>query len=120
MNEPQSGSAQRFVSAQGLLAILERAGCLATLGPTPGKGGYLAMEVRDEEELVNDTETDSEEYRRLRSRHLEFEERLRGLASKRVLTDQEKVEEVRMKKEKLFLKDRMAALQRELGSSRGS
>ncbi len=118
MNEPQSGSAQRFVSAQGLLAILERAGCLATLGPTPGKGGYLAMEVRDEEEL--DTETDSEEYRRLRSRHLEFEERLRGLASKRVLTDQEKVAEVRMKKEKLFLKDRMAALQRELGSSRGS
>ena len=59
----------------------------------------------------------NEEYRRLRAQHHDFDEKLRALSGKRILTEEEKVEEVRMKKEKLFLKDRMAALEREFAGS---
>ena len=55
----------------------------------------------------------NEEYHRLKARHHQFDQKLRALSSKRLLTEQEKLEEVRMKKEKLFLKDRLAAIERE-------
>ncbi len=68
------------------------------------------------EEWIARLEREYEEYRRLWSRHHGFDQKLRALSSKRLLTEQEKMEEVRMKKEKLFLKDRMAAIEREFDS----
>jgi uncharacterized protein YdcH (DUF465 family) len=64
-------------------------------------------------EWIARLEMENDEYRRLKARHQEFDRKLQVLSSKRLLTDEEKVEEVRMKKEKLFLKDRIAAIERE-------
>lgn len=77
----------------------------------------MPMEERDEGDVIAWLERENEEYRRLKAHHHEFEEKLQALAKKRILTDQEKLEEVRMKKQKLFLKDRMAAIQREYATS---
>ena len=63
---------------------------------------------------------ENEEYRRLTLQHHEFQEKLDRLATKRALTEDEKLEEVRIKKEKLFVKDRMAALRREHAASKRS
>jgi len=57
------------------------------------------------------TETDPE-YRRLHAEHADHEERLRTLAGKPHLSDDEEIEEKRLKKEKLILKDRMEAIAR--------
>jgi len=70
-----------------------------------------------QEEWMTRLEKENEEYRRLKSQHHEFDEKLRVLSNKRVLTEQEKTEEIRMKKEKLFLKDRLAAIEREHGAA---
>jgi hypothetical protein len=68
----------------------------------------------DRLEQVKDILTrDNEEYRRLRERHHGFEERLEALNAKAFLTEQEKLESARLKKEKLHIKDRMAAIARE-------
>jgi uncharacterized protein YdcH (DUF465 family) len=75
------------------------------------------MDVTEERDLLARIEEENEEYRKLKAKHHEYDEKLRELAGKRVLTEEEKVEEVRMKKEKLFLKDRMAAMQREFLAS---
>lgn len=53
-----------------------------------------------------------DEYRRLADRHHSYEERLRELRGKLFLTDDEKIEEVNLKKQKLQLKDRMEAIAR--------
>lgn len=66
------------------------------------EGGWLAR-----------LEQDNEEYRRLKAKHLDFDRKLQALSGKRILTDEEKLEEIRMKKEKLFLKDRLTAIERE-------
>ena len=58
-------------------------------------------------------EQENEEYRRLKAKHHDFEQKLHVLSGKRLLTEEEKLEEVRMKKEKLFLKDRLYAIERE-------
>ena len=55
----------------------------------------------------------SEEYRRLDEQHHQYEARLINLTSKVVLSDDEQVEEVTLKKKKLQLKDRMEAIARE-------
>jgi uncharacterized protein YdcH (DUF465 family) len=52
------------------------------------------------------------EYRRLHSEHRDHEERLQVLAAKVRLSDEEEIEEKRLKKEKLLLKDRMEAIAR--------
>ena len=71
-------------------------------------------------DCVDQLEQENDEYRRLRAKHHDFDEKLRALSSKRLLTEQEKLEEVRMKKEKLFLKDRLAAIEREFTANAGS
>jgi len=63
--------------------------------------------VRDELMAKN------EEYRRLREQHTQYASQLNLLASKNFLTEDEKVEEVRLKKLKLRAKDQMELLVRQ-------
>ena len=53
-----------------------------------------------------------DEYRRLSEKHHSFEERLKELQGKLFLSENEKVEEINLKKQKLLLKDRMEAIAR--------
>jgi len=52
------------------------------------------------------------EYLRLHQEHRDHEERLQALAIKERLSEEEELEEKRLKKEKLALKDRMEAIAR--------
>jgi hypothetical protein len=54
-----------------------------------------------------------EEFRRLAQEHKQYEKRLNLLTEKRYLTDDEKLEEVRLKKLKLRLKDQMESIERQ-------
>lgn len=51
---------------------------------------------------------ESEEFQQLSRRHRELDERLNALTAKFFLTEEEKLEEITLKKKKLVLKDRMA------------
>ena len=53
-----------------------------------------------------------EEFRKLAHEHTQYEQRLDSLIHKRFLTDDEKLEEVRLKKLKLRLKDQMQSIER--------
>jgi len=53
-----------------------------------------------------------EEFRKLVQEHTQYEQRLDSLTHKRYLTDDEKLEEVRLKKLKLRLKDQMEGIAR--------
>ena len=55
----------------------------------------------------------NEEYRRLRDQHTHYASQLNLLAAKNFLTEEEKVEEVRLKKLKLRAKDQMELLVRQ-------
>ena len=77
------------------------------------------MEVRDEDWIAC-LEQENEEYRRLKARHHDFDLKLQLLSDKRLLTEEEKLQEVRMKKEKLFLKDQIFAIERERTASTAS
>lgn len=54
-----------------------------------------------------------DEFRRLVVEHSQYERRLDSLTQKRYLTDDEKLEEVRLKKLKLRLKDQMESIERQ-------
>jgi uncharacterized protein YdcH (DUF465 family) len=65
--------------------------------------------------MQHQTESLSEvdaEYRRLHDAHQDHEHRLQALAGKSQLSQDEEIEEKRLKKEKLALKDRMEAIAR--------
>ena len=51
-----------------------------------------------------------DEFRRLAQEHAQYSQRLDSLIEKRYLTEDEKVEEVRLKKLKLRLKDQMEVI----------
>ncbi len=53
-----------------------------------------------------------DEYRQLEAQHHHYESRLGELAEKPVLSDDEQVEEIPLKKKKLQLKDRMQEIAR--------
>jgi uncharacterized protein YdcH (DUF465 family) len=53
---------------------------------------------------------ESEEFQQLSRRHQELDDRLNALTAKFLLSDEEKVEEVTLKKKKLAIKDRMATM----------
>jgi uncharacterized protein YdcH (DUF465 family) len=61
-----------------------------------------------------------EEYRKLVQEHDEYERRLLLYTEKIVLNDDEQVEETRLKKKKLQVKDRMAAILRRLRDGEGA
>jgi uncharacterized protein YdcH (DUF465 family) len=54
-----------------------------------------------------------DEFRKLAQEHTLYEKRLDSLTEKRYLTDDEKLEEVRLKKLKLRLKDQMESIERQ-------
>ena len=55
--------------------------------------------------------TGHNEFQRLVQEHSQYSQRLESLTQKRYLTDDEKLEEVRLKKLKLRLKDQMLTLE---------
>jgi uncharacterized protein len=62
-------------------------------------------------EAVRDKLTaDNDEYQRLHEEHSRYAAELERLENKTYLNDQEQLEEIRLKKLKLRLKDQMAAL----------
>lgn len=73
------------------------------------------METKLHDELRDQLIETNEEFRRLAEEHHAYEERLNVLATRAYLTEEEQVEEVRLKKLKLHLKDQMEEiiLQRE-------
>jgi uncharacterized protein YdcH (DUF465 family) len=54
-----------------------------------------------------------DEFRKLATEHSQYSQRLDSLTQKRYLTEDEKLEEVRLKKLKLRLKDQMELIERE-------
>ena len=55
-----------------------------------------------------------EEFQRLVQEHSQYSQRLESLTQKRYPTDDEKLEEIRLKKLKLRLKDQMQNLERQV------
>ncbi len=55
-----------------------------------------------------------DEFQRLVQEHSQYSQRLESLTEKRYLTDDEKLEEVRLKKLKLRLKDQMQSLEHQV------
>ncbi len=68
------------------------------------------MERNAQEQLKAHLIETSEEFRRLASQHSEYAKKLDQLESLPHLTEQEQIEEVRLKKMKLRLKDQMEAI----------
>jgi uncharacterized protein YdcH (DUF465 family) len=61
-----------------------------------------------------------EEFRRLAQEHMQYSTRLDSLTEKRYLSEDEKLEEVRLKKLKLRLKDQMQSIEREYRQQYGA
>ncbi len=72
----------------------------------------MATQVRDQLLANND------EFRRLATEHSEYSQRLDSLIQKKYLSDDEKLEEVRLKKLKLHLKDQMESLEQKFRTDR--
>jgi hypothetical protein len=64
--------------------------------------------------LTDEILMQNEEYQRLHQQHRDYESRLMALTEKVILSDEEQVEEVTLKKRKLQLKDRMEAIARQV------
>ncbi len=67
----------------------------------------MATPVRDQLLASHD------EFRRLVQEHAQYAQRLDSLTQKRYLSEEEKVEETRLKKLKLHLKDQMAQIEQQ-------
>jgi len=65
----------------------------------------MAAQVREQLLASND------EFRRLASEHSQYAQQLDSLIQKKYLSEEEKIEEVRLKKLKLHLKDQMESLE---------
>ena len=74
------------------------------------------MERPTEEELKAHLMQSNDEFRRLCREHTEFDHKLTDLESRHHLTEDEQIEEIRLKKLKLRAKDRMTDIIREYRS----
>ncbi len=63
--------------------------------------------------LHDDLVANHDEFRRLAQEHQQYAQRLDSLIQKRYLNDDEKLEEVRLKKLKLRLKDQMEMIEQQ-------
>ena len=73
----------------------------------------------DFEELKRQLLQTDEEYRRLATQHHDLDEQIHNLASRHYLSEPEQIEESRLKKRKLHLKDQMEIiLRRHSGAAR--
>ena len=66
----------------------------------------------DFEELKRKLLQSDEEYRQLATRHHDLDEQIHNLAARHYLSEPEQLEEVRLKKVKLHLKDQMESILR--------
>ncbi len=71
----------------------------------------MATQVRDQLLASN------ENFRKLLEEHSQYSQRLEALITKKYLSEDEKLEEVRLKKLKLRLKDQMESLEQQFRSS---
>ena len=72
----------------------------------------MATQVRDQLLASND------EFRRLAQEHTQYAQQLDSLIQKKYLSEEEKLEEVRLKKLKLRLKDQMESLEQKFRTDR--
>jgi uncharacterized protein YdcH (DUF465 family) len=79
---------------------------LAFTTPDFRRGG-AEMNVPVREQLL----ASSDEFRKLADEHSNYSQRLESLTQKKFLSEEEKVEEIRLKKLKLRLKDEMETFQ---------
>lgn len=61
-----------------------------------------------------------DEFQKLCQEHTQYSTRLESLTQKKYLSEDEKLEEVRLKKLKLRLKDQMASIERQFGHQFGA
>ncbi|MGD0269298.1 MAG: DUF465 domain-containing protein [Candidatus Sulfotelmatobacter sp.] len=61
----------------------------------------------------NDALSNHDEFQKLAQEHMQYSTRLDSLTQKRYLSEDEKLEEVRLKKLKLRLKDQMQSIERQ-------
>jgi hypothetical protein len=71
----------------------------------------------DFEELKRQLLQTDEEFRQLATQHHDLDERIHNLTSRHYLSEPEQLEEVQLKKQKLYLKDQMEAALRRRGGS---
>ncbi|HLJ14384.1 MAG TPA: DUF465 domain-containing protein [Bryobacteraceae bacterium] len=71
------------------------------------------MEINTQEELKAHLMATNEEFRRVAQEHSLYHKQLEALEAKSHLTEQEQIEEVRLKKLKLHLKDQMIQMMAE-------
>ena len=64
--------------------------------------------------------TSHDEFRKLDQEHMQYSTRLDSLTQKRYLSEDEKMEEIRLKKLKLRLKDQMEAIERQFRQQFGT
>jgi uncharacterized protein len=69
-----------------------------------------AVMPTDFEELKRQLLQTDEEFRQLATQHHDLDEKLHSLATRNYLSEPEQLEEVRMKKRKLHLKDQMETI----------
>jgi uncharacterized protein YdcH (DUF465 family) len=68
------------------------------------------MDVTQQDDLKAHLMTTDEHFRQLAGQHSELDRKVHELEAKHALTEQEQLEEVRLKKLKLRLKDEMAGI----------
>jgi hypothetical protein len=99
-----------------LSSVPERRGAAgrAARGRSYGRTFGTEVTMSFDHATHNDVLLGNDEYRQLEQEHHDYERRLLAFSEKVVLSDDEQVEEITLKKKKLHVKDRMAAIARKI------